>query len=84
MKAPGITSHFDWIDMDSNEKKALADRLRTEGATKQQVADLYGVTLVTLNKWLDPHLEVVGKKDKARMYSPAQVVRIIEIIGSPY
>lgn len=50
--------------------------------TTKQLADLYGVSLKTLRKWLKPYREEIGQRN-GHFYTCKQVETIFNSIGLP-
>lgn len=50
--------------------------------TKQDLANAYGVSSRTLNKWLSPFGQHIGKR-MGHTYTPKQVRTIYELLGPP-
>ncbi len=50
--------------------------------TPSELADVYGVSRKTLNTWLKPHREAVGKRESI-YYTALQVKIIFEKLGLP-
>ncbi len=50
--------------------------------TKQDLANAYGVSSRTLNKWLSPFGNHIGKR-MGHTYTPKQVRTIYELLGPP-
>ena len=50
--------------------------------TKQDLANAYGVSSRTLNKWLSPFMQSIGKR-MGHTYTPKQVKTIYELLGPP-
>jgi len=50
--------------------------------TKQELADLYEVSLKTLRTWFLPHEDIIGEK-RGRCYTVKQVRTIFEVLGAP-
>jgi hypothetical protein len=49
-----------------------------------QLAELYGVSLNTLNAWLKPHRETIGRRENTYYYSVKHLKRIFDILGDPF
>ena len=43
---------------------------------------IYGISLKTFKKWLEPHLDYIGEK-RGRYYTNLQVKLIFEKLGAP-
>lgn len=50
--------------------------------TKQELANLYEVSVKTLRTWFFPHEDAIGEK-RGRCYTIKQVKTIFEIFGAP-
>jgi hypothetical protein len=50
--------------------------------TITELADMYGVSLKTFRKWLQPHEEAIGKR-LGRYYTTLQVRIIFDKLGFP-
>ena len=50
--------------------------------TKQDLANAYGVSTRTLNKWLSPFQDEIGQR-MGHTYTPKQVKIIYEMLGPP-
>lgn len=50
--------------------------------TSKELATLYGVSIKTLRRWLQPHLAFIGEKTSI-YYTMKQVRIIFERIGEP-
>jgi hypothetical protein len=50
----------------------------------RELADMYGISLRTLNKWLKPHREKIGQRPAGTyLYSLKQVKIIFDVLGQP-
>jgi transposase len=49
---------------------------------KKELAALYGVSVKTFNKWIEPFKDKIGKM-QGRMYTPKQVRVIFDCLGEP-
>lgn len=55
---------------------------RPGGMNKKQLASLYKCDRRTLNKWLKPFLQEIGRTE-SNIYTPRQVLIIQDKIGPP-
>ncbi|MBL7730345.1 MAG: hypothetical protein JNM88_04140 [Chitinophagaceae bacterium] len=62
----------------STERKKVSIKAYSIG----ELAALYEISVRTMNRWLKPHLEKVGKRE-GRFYSIKQVSVIFEQLGMP-
>jgi hypothetical protein len=62
----------------SNTRKTVDIRAYSIG----ELATLYEVSVRTMNRWLKPHLEIIGKRE-GRFYTVKQVEIIFEQLGLP-
>lgn len=62
----------------SNARKTVEVKVYSIG----ELAALYEISVRTMNRWLKPHLEKIGKRE-GRFYSVKQVVIIFEQLGMP-
>ena len=62
----------------SKERKTVEVRAYSIG----ELAILYGISARTMNRWLKPHMEIVGKR-QGRFYTVKQVELIFEQLGLP-
>lgn len=56
--------------------------LEIKPQTKQDLANAYGVSARTLNKWLSPFIPRIGQR-MGHTYTPKQVKTIYEVLGPP-
>lgn len=47
-----------------------------------ELSKLYNMSVKTMNRWLKPHNEVIGKRE-GRYYTVKQVKMIFDLIGLP-
>lgn len=62
----------------SNERKTVVVKAYSIG----ELAALYEISVRTMNRWLKPHLEIIGKR-QGRFYTVKQVEIIFEQLGLP-
>jgi len=62
----------------STERKTVEIKVYSIG----ELAVLYEVSVRTMNRWLKPHLEKIGKRE-GRFYSVKQVSIIFDQLGLP-
>jgi len=62
----------------SNVRKTVDIRAYSIG----ELAALYEISVRTMNRWLKPHLEMIGKRE-GRFYTVKQVEIIFERLGLP-
>lgn len=62
--------------MKINEKFEIRPR------TTKEMAGFYNINLCTFRKWLNPFRNEIGEK-VGLYYRPAQVKKIIELLGDP-
>ncbi|MBL7745856.1 MAG: hypothetical protein JNM19_00390 [Chitinophagaceae bacterium] len=62
----------------STERKTVEIKVYSIG----ELAALYEVSVRTMNRWLKPHLEKIGKRE-GRFYSVKQVSIIFDQLGLP-
>ena len=62
----------------SKERKTVEVRAYSLG----ELAILYGISVRTMNRWLKPHMEIVGKR-QGRFYTVKQIELIFEQLGLP-
>ena len=51
--------------------------------SKSELAQAYGITRITFMKWVKPFKEQIGYNDKDHYFTPKQVARVFELLGSP-
>jgi len=61
---------------------AAPQEVPIRGYTMKELSVLYGVSTKCLRTWLEPHLEVVGKR-KGRYFTTLQVRVIFDKLGLP-
>lgn len=47
-----------------------------------ELSKLYEMSVKTMNRWLKPHLEVIGKRE-GRYYTVKQIQQIFDLLGLP-
>lgn len=62
----------------SKERKVIATKVYSLG----ELAALYDISVRTMNRWLKPHEEAIGKRE-GRFYTVRQVAIIFEALGLP-
>lgn len=62
----------------SNARKTADVKVYSIG----ELAVLYGISVRTMNRWLKPHIEKIGKR-VGRFYSVKQVSIIFDQLGMP-
>jgi len=62
----------------NNERKTVEIKAYSLG----ELAALYEVSVRTMNRWLKPHLETIGKRE-GRFYTIKQVTIIFDKLGMP-
>ncbi len=62
----------------STERKTVEIKVYSIG----ELAALYEISVRTMNRWLKPHLEKIGKRE-GRFYSVKQVSIIFDQLGLP-
>ena len=62
----------------STERKTVAIKVYSIG----ELAALYEISVRTMNRWLKPHQEKIGKRE-GRFYSVKQVSIIFDQLGLP-
>ena len=50
--------------------------------TPGELAGLYEITTKTLKSWIDPHIDMVGKR-RSKYYTSLQVKKIFDCLGVP-
>ena len=63
-----------------SEANYSADFAAIKPYTPSEIADLYGVSLKVLNRWLKPHRAAIGKRE-GLYYTALQVKSIFEVLG---
>ena len=58
------------------------EEIKAKPTSKSQLAGMYGVSLVTLNKWLEPFKNDIGKY-RGKCYTPLQIEIIFKSLGNP-
>ncbi len=56
--------------------------IRYKASSKKTIAEAYGVSIITLNKWLAPIEKQVGEY-LSRCYTPKQIEIIVKHLGMP-
>jgi hypothetical protein len=62
----------------STTKRVVAIRSYSIG----ELSKLYTMSVKTMNRWLKPHVRIIGKRE-GRYYTVKQVTAIFELIGLP-
>ncbi len=62
--------------------KVKRDAIEARPYSITELASLYSMTRKTMNRWLQPHLPVIGKR-VGRFYNVKQVLCIFELIDLP-
>ena len=47
-----------------------------------ELSKLYDMSVKTMNRWLTPHIEIIGKRE-GRYYTVKQVEKIFDLLGLP-
>jgi len=47
-----------------------------------ELSKLYDMSVKTMNRWLKPHTEVIGKRE-GRYYTVKQIQQIFDLLGLP-
>jgi hypothetical protein len=66
------------IALMSNTRKVVDVKAYSIG----ELASLYEISVRTMNRWLKPHLERIGKRE-GRFYTVKQVESIFDLFGLP-
>lgn len=56
--------------------------VKIQAYSKKQLADLYKISLLTLNSWLKPFENEIGCY-RGKCYTPKQINTIFKYIGNP-
>jgi hypothetical protein len=65
---------------------AADDEFKIKAYTKSELAEMYGVHVNTLSKWIDRHLdkfEAIGYTKRLKMLDPAMIKLFISIFSTP-
>jgi hypothetical protein len=62
--------------------KVTRDAIEARPYSITELASLYNMTRKTMNKWLKPHMPVIGER-VGRFYNVKQVLLIFELIDLP-
>lgn len=65
---------------------AADDDFKIKAYTKSELAEMYGVHVNTLSKWIDRHLEkfeAIGYSKRLKMLDPCMVRLFVEVFSVP-
>jgi hypothetical protein len=87
MKKPiGHKNNTTIINLNSMERtfKVVSKAIPVKPYSIGELARIYNVSLHTMNQWLYPHMEAIGKtEEQGRMFTVKQVLIIFDKLGLP-